>query len=66
VKALDPYDSVIVGFEEIHSLSIIHEVTLSPEDANANIINVASNIPLPYEDKLDGCKHLKEKKGSFT
>ena len=38
----------------IHSHSIILGLTLNLEDENANIIKVTSNIPLSYENKLDG------------
>lgn len=37
-------------------------VTSSLEDVNANTIKVTSNIPLPYENKLDGWKWVREKK----
>ena len=65
VKILDPYDGDIVGTVRIHSLFVIHGVALGLEDANVNVINVTSNIPLPYEDKIDGCHLLKEKEMSF-
>ena len=65
VKILDPYDGAIAGIGRIHSLSVIHGVALGLEDANVNVINVTSNIPLPYEDKIDGCLRLKEKERSF-
>jgi len=35
-------------------------------DANVNILKVTSNVPLAYEDKIDGATFLKEKEGSFT
>jgi hypothetical protein len=67
VKVLDPYDSAPVGIGRIHSLSIIHGVKLSRSgDANVNIIKVTRNIPLPYDDKIEGFVHLKEMEGSFT
>ena len=44
---------------------MIHGMALSLADANSNVINVTSNIPLLYEDKIDGCLYLKEKKRSF-
>jgi hypothetical protein len=67
VKLLDPYDDATVGIRQIHSLSIIHGVKLSGSgDTNVNVIKVTSNIPLLYEDKIDGFVRLKEKEGSFT
>ena len=65
LKILDPYDGVIADIGRIHSLSVIHRVALGLEDANLNVINVTSNIPLMYEDQIDGCLHLKEKERSF-
>ena len=65
VKILDPYDGAIARIGRIHSLSMIHGVALGLEDANVNAINVTSNIPLPYEDKIYGCLCLKEKERSF-
>ena len=65
VKILDPYDGVIASIGRIHSLSVIHGVALGLEDENFNVINVTSNIPLPYEDKIDGCLCFKEKERSF-
>ena len=67
VKLLDSYDDAIVGIGQIHSLSIIHGVKLSgSRDANVNVINVTSNIPFFYKDKIDGSVHLKKKEGRFT
>jgi len=66
VKVLYPYDDVSTNIGQIHSLYVIHRVTLIPEDANVNIIKVTSNIPLPYVDKIDGCICLKANEGSFT
>lgn len=66
MNILDPYDSAIAGIERIQSISIIHGEPLVPKDANVNFINVTSNIPLPYEDKIDGCVDLKEKENIFT
>jgi hypothetical protein len=40
-------------------------VKLSLEDENFNMLKVTSNIPIPYDDKQDGCSFLKEKKRSF-
>ena len=64
---LDLYDNspVVIGW--IHSLSIIHGVKLSGSgDANVNIINATSKIPLPYDDKIEGFVCLKEMEGSFA
>ena len=67
MKLLDPYEGAIAKVGQIHSLSIIHGMTLSLEDANVNILKVATNTPLLiYEDKLDGCKCLKGNEGCFT
>ena len=63
---LDIYNGVVANIGQIHSLSTIHGVKLSLEDGNVNTLKVTSNILLPYEDKQDGCSHLKEKEGSFT
>ena len=52
VKILDPYDSSISDIGQIHSLSAIHAMAHGHEDANVNVINVTSNIPLLYEDKI--------------
>ena len=57
---LDPYNGAICGNGRIQSFSMIHGVPLGPEDANVNVIHVTSNTPLSYEDKIDGCEHLKE------
>jgi len=38
----------------------------SLEYGKVNTIKVTSNILLPYEGKLDGCKHLKEKEVSHN
>jgi hypothetical protein len=32
---------------------------LGLEDVFVNMIKVISNIPLPCEDKVDGCRYLK-------
>ena len=62
VKVLDLYNSADVGIGWIHSLYTIHGVNLNGlGDANVNILKVKSNVPLLYEDKIDGCSHLKEK-----
>jgi hypothetical protein len=67
VKVLDPYDGDVVGIGRIHSLSILHGINLKgSEDANVNILKVTSNVPLAYEDKIDGAVRLKEKEGTFT
>ncbi|XP_057853139.1 uncharacterized protein LOC131063370 [Cryptomeria japonica] len=67
VRVLDTFDGVVVGIGKIHSLSIIHGVNLKGTgDANVNILKVTSNIPLSYEDKIDGVVYLKEKEGTFT
>ena len=67
VKVLDPYDGDVVGIGRIHSLSILHGINLKGiEDANVNILKVTSNVPLAYEDKIDGVVCLKEKEGNFT
>jgi len=66
VNILDPYDGAIAKIVRIHSLSKIHGVALGPKDANVNVINVTSNIPLLYEDKIDGCGSLKDKERNFT
>ena len=66
MNILDPYDSAIVRIGQIQSLYVTHGVALGPEDANVNVIKVASNIPLPYEDKIDGCARLKDMESSFT
>ena len=67
VKVLDPYDSAPMLIGRIHSLSIMHGFKLSGSgDANVNIIKVTRNIPLPYDDKIEGFVHLKEMEGSFT
>ena len=67
VKVLDPYDGDVVGIGWIHSLSILHGINLEgTEDTNLNIFKVTSNVPLAYEDKIDGAVHLKEKEGTFT
>ena len=64
---LDPLDGDVVGIGQIHSLSTVHGVNLKGTmDANVNILKVTSNIPLVYEDKIDGVVHLKEKEGTFT
>nr|ADE77413.1 unknown [Picea sitchensis] len=61
VKVLDLYDIALVGIERIHSLYIIHGVKLSRSgDANVNIIKVTRNMPLPYDEKIEGYVHLKE------
>ena len=44
---------------------MIHGVPLGLEDANVNVIHVTSNIPLAYDDKIDGCECLKETEISF-
>jgi len=44
---------------------MIHGVELGPEDTNVNVINMTSNIPLLYEDKIDGYVYLKNKERSF-
>ena len=57
---MDPYDDDIIGIGWIHSFFVIqYGVAFGPEDENVNVINVTSNIPLPYEDKIDGCIGLK-------
>ena len=67
VRVLDPFDSAVVGVGRIHSLSIIHGENLKgTSDANVKLVRVTSNVPLVYEDKLDGAIHLKEKEGSFA
>lgn len=66
VNILDLYDGAISGIGGIKSLSVIHGVPLGLEDSNVNFINVTSNIPLLYEDKIDGRFRLKEKEKSFT
>lgn len=66
MNILDPYDGAIAGIGRTQSLSAIHEAPLGLEDANVNVINVTTNIPLPFEDKIDGCVRLKEKEKSFT
>ena len=64
---MDPYDGHVSGIEIIHSLSILHgENLIGTGDANVNIITVTSNVPLAYEDKIDGIVNLKEKEGTFT
>jgi len=65
VNILDPYNGVIAGTGYIQSLVVIHGVPLGPEDANVCVINVTSNIPLAYEDKIDGYEHLKHIERSF-
>ena len=68
VKILDPYDGGIAGIGRIHSLFVIHGVALCLKDENVNsinVINVTSNISLPYEDGIDGCLYLKEKERIF-
>ena len=66
-KFLDPYDGDVVGIGQIHSLSILHGINLKwTKDANVNILKVTSNVPLTYEDKIDGAISLKEKEGTFT
>jgi len=59
VKLLDLYDDVIVGIRRIVKLS-------RSGDTNVNVIKVTSNIPLLYEDKVDGFVLMKEKEESFT
>ena len=44
---------------------MIHGVPLGPEYAIVNVIHVTSNIPLSYEDTIDGCECLKEAEMSF-
>lgn len=64
---MDPFNGDVVGIGWIHSISIIHGVNLKgTRDANVNILKVTSNVPLAYEDKIDGATFLKEKEGSFT
>ena len=64
---MDPYDGDVAAIGRIHSLSIIHGSNLNGTgDANVNIIKVTSNVPLAYEDKIDGAVRLKEKEGAFT
>lgn len=60
------YDGAIVGTGWIQSLVIIHGVFLSPEYANINVIDVTSNIPIVYEDTINGCECLKEIVKSFN
>ena len=67
VKLLDPYDDTTVGIRRIYTSSIIHEVKLSGSgNIDVNVIKVTSNIPLLYEDKVDGFVLMKEKEESFT
>ena len=66
MKVLDQYDNAISSVGWIHALSIIHKVTLIVEGGNINITKVASNTPLPCEDKLDECTCLKTKEESFS
>ena len=67
LNLLDLYGDANVGIRRIHSLSIIHGVKLSGSgDENLNVIKVTSNMPLFYEDKIDGFLHMKVKEGSFT
>ena len=67
VKVLDPYDGCVSSIEIIHSLSILHGENLNGTgEANVNIMTVTSNVPLAYEDKIDGVVRLKEKEGAFT
>jgi hypothetical protein len=65
VNILDPYDSAISGTGYIQSLTVIHGVPLGLEDANVCVMNVTSNIPLAYEDKIDGYECLKQMERSF-
>ena len=66
VKVLDPYDGHVSSIGIIHSLSILHGENLNgTRDANVNIIIVTSNVPLAYEDKINGAICLKEKEGTF-
>ena len=65
VNILDPYDFSIANTGRGYSLYMIHGVPLGLEDANVNVIHVTNNIPLAYEDTIDGCEHLKETKMSF-
>jgi len=60
VKFPDLYDREIIGFESIHSLSILHTLKLSQEDVNVNTTKVINNVPPPYEDKVDNCRCLKD------
>lgn len=61
------FDIAVVGVGRINSLSIIHGENLKGmSDANVELARVTSNIPLVYEDKLDGAIRLKEKEGSFA
>jgi len=40
-------------------------VPLEETDANIVVLSVSSNIPVAYEDPMDGCKRLKETEQSF-
>ena len=67
VRVLYPHDGFVVGIGRIHSLSIAHGVNLKGTgDENVNIIMVTKNIPLVYDDKVDGAISLKQKVGTFT
>ena len=48
-------------------LSILHGSNFNgTRNANVNIINITSNVLLPYEDKIDRALCVKEKDGTFT
>ena len=38
---------------------------LEETDANIVVLSVSSNIPVAYEDPMDGCELLKETEKSF-
>ena len=65
VNILDPYDGAIAGTGRIQSLTNIHGVPLGETDANIVVLSVSSNIPVAYEDPMDGCERLKETEKSF-
>ena len=62
---MDPYDGAIAWNGRIQSLTKIHGVPLEETDANIVVLSVSSNIPVAYEDPMDGCKRLKETEQSF-
>ena len=60
VRVLYLHDGSIAGIGWIHSLSIAHGVNLKGiGEVNVNIIMVTKNIPLVYDDKVDGEISLK-------
>ena len=65
VNILDPYDGAITGTERIQSLTNIHGVPLEETNANIVVLSISSNIPIAYEDLMDGFESLKETEKSF-